>query len=110
MFSSFSLLSIMLEFSFGATKIRVKLYISSPEYWIFLTELLCESERIHSSDSPYCLALSPHISIPLPHFRPPLWSSGKELLATDPEVLGSISGASRFSEKQRVWNGVHSAS
>jgi hypothetical protein len=35
------------------------------------------------------------------------WS---EFLATDPEVLGSIPGASRFSEKQRVWNGVHSAS
>jgi hypothetical protein len=31
-------------------------------------------------------------------------------LATDPEVPGSILGASRFSEKQRVWNGVHSAS
>jgi hypothetical protein len=29
-----------------------------------------------------------------------------EVLATDPEVLGSIPGASRFSEKQRVWNGV----
>jgi hypothetical protein len=28
----------------------------------------------------------------------------------DPEVLGSIPGASRFSEKGRVWNGVHSAS
>jgi hypothetical protein len=27
-----------------------------------------------------------------------------------PEVLGSIPGASRFSEKQRVWNGVHSSS
>jgi hypothetical protein len=35
------------------------------------------------------------------------WS---EFLATDPEGLGSIPGASRFSEKQRVWNGVHSAS
>jgi hypothetical protein len=34
------------------------------------------------------------------------WS---EFLATDPEVLGSIPGASRFSEKQWVWNGVHSA-
>jgi hypothetical protein len=33
-----------------------------------------------------------------------------EFLATDPEILGSIPGASRFSEKQRVWNGVHSAS
>jgi hypothetical protein len=33
-----------------------------------------------------------------------------EFLATDPEVPGSISGASRFSEKQWVWNGVHSAS
>jgi hypothetical protein len=31
-------------------------------------------------------------------------------LATDPEVLGSIPGASRFSERQWVWNGVHSAS
>jgi hypothetical protein len=31
-------------------------------------------------------------------------------LATDPEVLGSIPGASRFPEKQWVWNGVHSAS
>jgi hypothetical protein len=35
------------------------------------------------------------------------WS---EFLATDPEVRGSFPGASRFSEKQRVWNGVHSAS
>jgi hypothetical protein len=25
-------------------------------------------------------------------------------LATDPDVPGSFSGASRFSEKQRVWN------
>jgi hypothetical protein len=33
-----------------------------------------------------------------------------EFLATDPEVPGSIPGASRFSEKQWVWNGVHSAS
>jgi hypothetical protein len=31
-------------------------------------------------------------------------------MATDPEVPGSIPGASRFSEEQRVWNGVHSAS
>jgi hypothetical protein len=37
---------------------------------------------------------------------PPLWS---EFLATDPEVPGSILDTSRFS-KQRVWNGVHSAS
>jgi hypothetical protein len=29
------------------------------------------------------------------------WS---EILATDTEVLGSIPGASRFSEKQRIWN------
>jgi hypothetical protein len=35
------------------------------------------------------------------------WS---EFLATDPEVPGSILSASRFSAKQRVWNGVHSAS
>jgi hypothetical protein len=35
-----------------------------------------------------------------------LWS---EFLATDPEVSGSIPGAVRFSEKQWVWNGVHSA-
>jgi hypothetical protein len=27
-----------------------------------------------------------------------------EFLATDPEVSGSIPGASRFSEKQQVWN------
>jgi hypothetical protein len=33
----------------------------------------------------------------------------QEFLATDAEVLGSISGASRFSEKQRIWNGVHPA-
>jgi hypothetical protein len=31
-----------------------------------------------------------------------------ELIA--PEVPGSIPGAARFSEKQRLWNGVHSAS
>jgi hypothetical protein len=35
------------------------------------------------------------------------WS---EFLAIDPKVLGSIPGASRFSERQRVWNVVHSAS
>jgi hypothetical protein len=35
------------------------------------------------------------------------WS---EFLATDPGVLGSIFGVSRFSKQQRVWNGVHSAS
>jgi hypothetical protein len=34
------------------------------------------------------------------------WS---EFLATDPEVLGSVPSASRFSEKQWVWNRVHSA-
>jgi hypothetical protein len=38
-----------------------------------------------------------------------MWSSLSEFLATDPEVLGSIPGASRFYEKQWVWNGVHSA-
>jgi hypothetical protein len=31
------------------------------------------------------------------------WS---EFLATDPEVRGSIPGATRFSEKHWVWNGV----
>jgi hypothetical protein len=30
-------------------------------------------------------------------------------LATDPEVPGSIPGATRFPEFQWVWNGVHSA-
>jgi hypothetical protein len=34
------------------------------------------------------------------------WS---EFLAADPEVLGSIPGATRLSENQWVWNGVHSA-
>jgi hypothetical protein len=37
-----------------------------------------------------------------------VWCS--EFLATDPEVLGSIHGAPRFSERQRLWNGIHSAS
>jgi hypothetical protein len=32
------------------------------------------------------------------------------LLATNPEVPGSIPGLTSFSEKQSVWNGVHSAS
>jgi hypothetical protein len=41
--------------------------------------------------------------------RLPLWSSG-EFPATDPGVLGSISGATRFYEKLWVWNGVYSAS
>jgi hypothetical protein len=43
-----------------------------------------------------------------------LWTvsvlSVSEFLAAVPEVPGSILGASTFSEKQRVWNGVHSAS
>jgi hypothetical protein len=33
------------------------------------------------------------------------WS---EFLAANPEVLGLIPGATRFSELQWVWNGVHS--
>jgi hypothetical protein len=33
-----------------------------------------------------------------------------EFLATDPEVSGSIPGATKFSEKYWVWNVVHSAS
>jgi hypothetical protein len=40
----------------------------------------------------------------------PLANYADRVLATDPEVLGSIPGASRFSERQWVWNGVHSAS
>jgi hypothetical protein len=32
------------------------------------------------------------------------------VLATDPEVSGFIPGTIRFSEKQWVWTGVHSAS
>jgi hypothetical protein len=35
-----------------------------------------------------------------------LWS---EFLAANPEFPGSIPGATRFSEYQWVWNGVHSA-
>ena len=35
------------------------------------------------------------------------WS---EFLATDTEVSDSIPGATRFSEQQWVWNGIHSAS
>jgi hypothetical protein len=34
------------------------------------------------------------------------WSG---FLTTDPEVPGPIHGDTRFSEKQWVWNGVHSA-
>jgi hypothetical protein len=33
----------------------------------------------------------------------------KELLAADAEVPSSIAGATRFSEYQWVWNGVHIA-
>jgi hypothetical protein len=35
------------------------------------------------------------------------WS---EFLSTDPEIPGSTPGPTRFSEKQSVSNGVHSAS
>jgi hypothetical protein len=31
-----------------------------------------------------------------------------EFLAVNPEVPGSIPGSARFSEYQRVWNGVYS--
>jgi hypothetical protein len=33
------------------------------------------------------------------NLRPPLWSSGQEFLATDPEIPGSIPSAITFSEK-----------
>jgi hypothetical protein len=32
-----------------------------------------------------------------------------EFLAANPEVPGSILGATRLSEQQWIWNGVHSA-
>jgi hypothetical protein len=41
--------------------------------------------------------------------RPPLWASGQSSWLRS-RAPGSISGATRFSEKQWVWNGVHSAS
>jgi hypothetical protein len=41
---------------------------------------------------------------------PPLWSRGSQFLAADPEVLGSIPVATRFSAWQWIWNGVHSDS
>jgi hypothetical protein len=37
-------------------------------------------------------------------------ASWSEFLAEDTEAPGSILGASRFSDYQWVWNGVHSAS
>jgi hypothetical protein len=35
------------------------------------------------------------ISVPFHKNRPPLWSSGQEFLATDPEVPGSIPGTTK---------------
>jgi hypothetical protein len=40
----------------------------------------------------------------------PVWSSGQEFMAADTEVPVSIPGATRFYEKQWVWNWVHSVS
>jgi hypothetical protein len=40
----------------------------------------------------------------------PCRNSSYKILATGPEVPGSIPGATRFSEKKWVWNGVNSAS
>jgi hypothetical protein len=48
------------------------------------------------------------ISDVMPHDR--LCDLVSEFLAIDPKVPVLIPGASRFYEKQRVWNGVHSAS
>jgi hypothetical protein len=44
------------------------------------------------------------------HKRPPLWSSGQSFWLQIQRSWSSIPGVSRFSEKQWVWNGVHSAS
>jgi hypothetical protein len=40
---------------------------------------------------------------------PPVWSNIQEFLAANPEVPSSILDATRFSEWQWFWNGVHSA-
>jgi hypothetical protein len=45
----------------------------------------------------------------LQRIGPPLWASFQEFVAANPEAPGSIPGATRFSEYQCVWNGVHSA-
>jgi hypothetical protein len=38
-----------------------------------------------------------------------IWLYRSEFLVANPEVPGSISGATRLSESQWIWNGVHSA-
>jgi hypothetical protein len=72
------------------------------------TERTKSQQRLNVLDDGHMLAET--FNTVLVNTRPPLWSSSHEFLATDPEVPGSISGPIRFSEKQRVWNGVHSAS
>jgi hypothetical protein len=59
--------------------------MSSANVYIILTI----SEDIRQSSFQFSI----HVGL----YRPPLWS---EFLGTDPEVLGSIPGASTFSEKQ----------
>jgi hypothetical protein len=48
--------------------VRQKFYspdISSPQYWCVLSAPLDENEIMRFSDSPYCVALTPHTSIGL---------------------------------------------
>jgi hypothetical protein len=64
--------------------------------------------RTHTphTSKPYECQMSSFHCVYLFVVGPPLWSSGE----TDPDVPGAIPGATRFSEKWWVWNGVHSAS
>jgi hypothetical protein len=59
---------------------------------------LCREKRKHS-------VLYVFTFLTIPSTASEVWWS--EFLGTDP---GSVPGATRFSEKQWVWNGVHSAS
>jgi hypothetical protein len=67
--------------------------------------------------APFCISLRPAPSgfLPVVLFTLEGGVNGRLCglvfrVPTNPEVPGSIPGASRFSEKQRLWNGVHSAS
>jgi hypothetical protein len=58
----------------------------------------------------YCKNYTKYINNPAGKCRVEFVVFWSEFLATDPEVPGPIPGATRFSEKLWVWNGVHSAS
>jgi hypothetical protein len=83
-------------------QLLVPLLCSSP----YITTISCDSALTYAVDAASLHIRKNHLDLNWALYLHCKTLVTFEFLATGPEVTGSIPGASRFFEKQRVWNGV----